>query len=54
MGCGLYGGEGNLLNFVSFCDKNMGVQVICGVGYSLENTVVETTTQAHVSQTSQI
>ena len=30
---------GNLLTFVSFCDKNMGVRVICGVGYSLENTV---------------
>ena len=30
---------GNLLTFVSFCDKNMGVQVICGAGYSPENTV---------------
>ena len=27
-GCGLYGSAGNLLTFVSFCDKNMG-----GVGY---------------------
>ena len=39
-GCGLYGGAGNLLSFVSFCDKNMGVQVICGVGYSPENTIL--------------
>ena len=38
-GCGLYGGAGNLLTFVSFCDKNTGVRVICGVGYSPENTV---------------
>ena len=38
-GCGLYGGAGYLLTYVSFCDKNMGVRVICGVGYSLENTV---------------
>ena len=37
--CGLYGGAGNLLTFVSFCDKNTQVRVICGVGYSLENTV---------------
>ena len=27
--CGLYGSAGNLLTFVSFCDKNMGVRVIC-------------------------
>ena len=33
------GGVGNLLSFVSFCDKNMGVRVICSVGYSPENTV---------------
>ena len=26
--CGLHGGEGNLLAFVSFCDKNTGVRVI--------------------------
>ena len=39
-GCGLYSGTGNLLTFVSFWDKNTGVQVICGVGYSLENTVL--------------
>ena len=39
MGCGLYGSTGNLLTFVSFCDKNTGVWVICGAGYSLENTV---------------
>ena len=39
-GCGLYGSVGNLLTFVSFCDKNMGVRVICGVGYSPENTVI--------------
>ena len=40
MGCGLCGGAGNLLTFISFCDKNTGVLVICGVGYSPENTVV--------------
>ena len=34
-GCGLYGGAGNLLTFVSFCDKNTGVWVICGAGYSV-------------------
>ena len=39
-GCGLYGGAGNLLTFVSFYDKNMGMQVICGGGYSLENTIL--------------
>ena len=39
-GCRLYGGAGNLLTFVSFCDKNTGVRVICGAGYSPENTVV--------------
>ena len=39
-GCRLYGGVGNLLTFVSFCDKNTGVRVICGGGYSLENTVI--------------
>ena len=33
-GCRLYGGVGNLLTFVSFCDKNTG-----GAGYSLENTI---------------
>ena len=38
-GCGLYGGAGNLLTFVSFCDKNKGVRVICNAGYSPENTV---------------
>ena len=38
-GCGLYGGAGNLLTFVSFCDKNTGVRVICSADYSLENTV---------------
>ena len=40
-GCGLYNsvGTGNLLTFVSFCDKNTGVRVICGAGYSLENAV---------------
>ena len=38
-GCRLYGGAGNLLTFVSFCDKNTGVHVICGAGCSLENTV---------------
>ena len=37
-GWGLYGGAGNLLTFVSFCDKNTGVRVICGAGYSQENT----------------
>ena len=36
-GCRLYGGVGNLLTFVSFCDKNTGVPVICGAGYSPEN-----------------
>ena len=40
-GCGLYGGAGNLLTFVSFCDKNTGVRVICGAGYSPENTVLQ-------------
>ena len=39
-GCRLYGGVGNLLTFVSFCDKNTGVRVICSVGYSPENTVI--------------
>ena len=39
MGCGLNGSAGNLLTFVSFCDKNTGMWVICSVGYSLENTV---------------
>ena len=38
-GCGLYGGAGNLLTFVSFCDKNIGVWVTCGAGYSPKNTV---------------
>ena len=38
-GCGLYGSVGNLLTFVSFCNKNTGVRVICSAGYSLENTV---------------
>ena len=38
-GHGLYSSAGNLLTFVSFCDKNTGVQVICDVGYSLENMV---------------
>ena len=38
-GCRLYGSVGNLLNFVSFCDKNMKVRAICSVGYSLEITV---------------
>ena len=39
-GCGLYGSAGNLLTFVSFFDKNMGVRVVCGAGYSPENTVL--------------
>ena len=41
-GCGLYmyGGADNLLTFVSFCDKNTGLWVICGAGYSPENTVI--------------
>ena len=38
-GCGLYGTAGDRSTFVSFCDKNMGVRVICGAGYSPENTV---------------
>ena len=37
-GCKLYGGVGNLLTFVSSCDKNMGV---CCAGYSPENTVIQ-------------
>ena len=37
--CGLYTGAGNRLTFAYFCDKNTGVRVICGVGYSPENTV---------------
>ena len=36
----LYGGASILLTFISFCDKNMGVRVICGAGYSLENMVI--------------
>ena len=39
-GYGLYSSAGNLLTFVSFCDKNTGVWVICGVGYSPENMVL--------------
>ena len=31
---------GNLLTFVSFCDKNTAVRVICSAGYSMENTVI--------------
>ena len=42
-GCGLYSGACNLLTFVSFCGKNMGVRVICGAGYSPENMVMSTT-----------
>ena len=38
--CRLYSSASNLQTFVSFCDKNMGVQVICSVGYSPENTVI--------------
>ena len=38
-GCRLYSSAGNLLTFVSFCDKNTGVQVIYGAGYSPKNTV---------------
>ena len=38
-GCGLYGGAGNLLTFVSFYDKNTEMRVICVAGYSPENTV---------------
>ena len=34
------GGAGNLLTFVSFCDKNKGMQVICSAGYSPENKVL--------------
>ena len=41
-GCGLYSGVGNLLTLF-FCDKNTGVLVICGAGYSLENTVSDET-----------
>ena len=37
----LYGGAGNLLTFVYFCDKNMGVWVSCSAGYSLENMVIK-------------
>ena len=40
-GCGLYSGAGSLLTFVSFCDKNMGVQAICSAGYSPKNTVMK-------------
>ena len=39
-GCRLYGGAGNLLTFVSFCDKNTGVWVIGSAGKSPENTVL--------------
>ena len=38
-GCRLCSGTGNLLTFHD--DKNTGVQVICGAGYSPENTVVQ-------------
>ena len=38
-GCRLYSDVGNVLTFVSLCDKNAGVSAICGVGYSLENTL---------------
>ena len=37
----LYGGAGNLLTFVYFCDKNMGVWVSCSAGYNLENMVIK-------------
>ena len=43
-GCWLYSGAGNLLTFVSFCDKNTGPQVICGAGFSPEKTVTSITT----------
>ena len=39
-GCGLYSGAGNVLTFVSFCDKNTATRVVCSVGDSPENTVV--------------
>ena len=39
-GCGLYGSADNLITYVSFCDKNTGVQVICGASYSPKNTVL--------------
>ena len=38
-GCELYGSAGNLLTFVSFCNKNTGMRVICSAGYSPENMV---------------
>ena len=39
-GYGLYSSAGNLLNFVSCCDKNTGVvQVICCMGYNPKNMV---------------
>ena len=41
-GCELYGGASNLLTFVSFYDKNMGMSVICGAGYSPGNMVAQT------------
>ena len=42
MGVRVYGSTGNLLTFVSLCDKSTGlVQVICGASYRPENTVIE-------------
>ena len=41
-GCELYGSASNLLTFVSFYDKNMGMSVICGAGYSPGNMVAQT------------
>ena len=39
-GCELYGGVGNLLTFVSFCDKNKGVQIICSTGLFQSDIIV--------------
>ena len=39
-GYGLYGSVGNLLTFVSFCDKNTEVRVICSAGYGPEIMVL--------------
>ena len=50
-GGGLYGGAGNLLTFVSFCNKNTGVRVICGVGYSPENMVHGTLILVNIQMT---
>ena len=38
-GCGLYGGAGNLLTFVSFCDKNTVITMMRTLMRTLDRTV---------------